>query len=82
MMDYGSRSRLSTLFSPLRYLDHHNVHAQSYTWKRLGRPLDMSKTLEANQIADEKQHFIDLGLDPDDHIITLHLYFKDDLTEA
>merc|ERR1712194_60013 len=65
-----------------RYLLLHNVHAKSYVWKRLGRPLDMTKTLEANGIADEKEEFLALNLDPEEHIITLHLYFKDDLTEA
>ncbi len=65
-----------------RYLQKHNFHVKSYVWKRLGRPLDMERTLEGNGIASEAKEFLDLGLDPDDHIITLHLYFKDDLTEA
>jgi len=30
-----------------------NFHAASYTWKRLGQTLDMSKTLEENGIIDE-----------------------------
>ena len=30
-----------------RYLEL-NEHAASYTWKRLGRPLDMDKTMEEN----------------------------------
>jgi len=65
-----------------RYLDLHNFHVKSYTWKRLGKPLDMQKTLEGNGIKNETEEFLNLGLDPDDHIITLHLYFNDDLTEA
>ena len=32
-----------------RYIDL-NEHSASYTWKRLGRPLDMEKTLEENDI--------------------------------
>lgn len=31
----------------------YNVHAASYTWKRLGKVLDMNKTLQENGIADE-----------------------------
>jgi hypothetical protein len=34
-----------------------NHHAASYTWKRLGKPLDMEKTLEENGIADETAEF-------------------------
>jgi hypothetical protein len=30
----------------------HNKHGGSYTWKRLGRPLDMEKTLAENGIED------------------------------
>lgn len=34
-----------------------NIHASSYTWKRLTKPLDMTKTLEENQIPDEVDEF-------------------------
>jgi hypothetical protein len=34
-----------------------NIHASSYTWKRQTKPLDMSKTLEENQIPDEVDEF-------------------------
>merc|ERR1712048_47351 len=36
----------------VRYLVH-NAHASSYTWKRLGVPLNMAKTLEDNGMKDE-----------------------------
>jgi hypothetical protein len=39
-----------------RYLEI-NHHAGSYTWKRLGKPLDMEKTLEENGIVDETNEF-------------------------
>jgi len=65
-----------------RYLEVHNFHVGSYTWKMLGRPLDLKKTLMQNGIEDQDSDFLDLGMDPDDHIITLHLYFNDDLTEG
>lgn len=59
-----------------------NAHAKSYTWKRLGVPLNMKKTLEENGMKDETEEFQRLGIDPDDHIPVIHLYFDDDLTEA
>mmetsp|Transcript_60741 Transcript_60741/g.130485 ORF Transcript_60741/g.130485 Transcript_60741/m.130485 type:complete len:248 (+) Transcript_60741:81-824(+) len=59
-----------------------NAHAGSYTWKRLGKPLNMDKTLEENGMKDETEEFVRLGIDPDDHIPVIHLYFNDDLTEA
>mmetsp|Transcript_43974 Transcript_43974/g.116245 ORF Transcript_43974/g.116245 Transcript_43974/m.116245 type:complete len:242 (-) Transcript_43974:80-805(-) len=60
----------------------HNAHAGSYTWKRLGKVLNMEKNLEENGMKDETEEFIRLGIDPDDHIPVIHLYFDDDLTEA
>lgn len=59
-----------------------NFHAKSYTWKRLGKPLEMGKTLHDNGMKDETEEFERLGIDPDDHIPTIHLYFDDDMTEA
>ena len=59
-----------------------NDHAASYTWKRLGRPLDMDKTLEENDIPDETEEFVELGLDEDSYIPAIHLYYNDDLTVA
>ena len=57
-----------------------NCHASSYTWKRLGKVLDMDLTLTENGINDETKECIALGIDPDDYIPTIHLYFDDDLT--
>ena len=59
-----------------------NEHAASYTWKRLGRPLDMDKTLEENDIPDETAEFVDLNIDEDAYIACVHLYYNDDLTVA
>ena len=59
-----------------------NDHADSYTWKRFGRPLDMEMTLEENGILDESETFLDLGLDENFYIPALHLYFNDDQTIA
>ena len=59
-----------------------NEHAASYTWKRLGRPLDMDKTLEQNDIPDETDEFIDLNIDEHAYIPAVHLYYNDDLTVA
>ncbi len=59
-----------------------NEHAQSYTWKRLQRPLDMDLTLAENDIPDETDEYISLDIDPDEYIPAIHIYFNDDLTEA
>ena len=64
-----------------RYLEL-NEHAASYTWKRLGRPLDMDKTMEENDIPDESEDFVDLNLDEDNYIPCVHIYYNDDLTVA
>ena len=59
-----------------------NDHANSYTWKRLQRPLDMELTLAENDIPDETEEYISLDIDPDEYIPAIHIYFNDDLTEA
>ncbi|PFH38391.1 flagellar associated protein [Besnoitia besnoiti] len=64
-----------------RYLSE-NDHAGSYMWTRLEKPLDMERTLEENGIPDEEARLRTLGINPDDHIPALHLYFNDDLTVA
>lgn len=62
-----------------RYLPY-NDHAASYTWKILGRPLDMELTLEDNGIEDYAEEFNSLEIDDNLYIPTIHLYFNDDLT--
>lgn len=67
-----------------RYLEI-NAHAHSYTWRRLDpepRDLDMTKTLDGNNIADETEEFEHLGLNADFYIPAINLYYNDDLTEA
>ena len=64
-----------------RYLET-NTHAASYTWKRLGRELQMEKNLSQNDIPDETEELLELGIDLDDYIPAIHLYFDDDLTIA
>ncbi|CAD8058259.1 unnamed protein product [Paramecium primaurelia] len=60
-----------------------NAHAASYTWKRLGKPLDMELTLSANGIPDETDEFEQLGVPESQwYIPAIHLYFNDDLTVA
>ena len=51
-------------------------------WKRLGKLLDMSLTLDANGIADEDNLFEKLGMDTEEYLPAIHLYFSDDLTVA
>lgn len=62
-----------------RYIKY-NSHALSYTWKRLGRPLNMNLTLEENDIPDESEEFAELSIDEDQYIPAIHIYFNDDLT--
>ncbi len=64
-----------------RYLEL-NLHAASYTWKRMGKVLDMSLNLEDNGIPDETEELLELGIDLDDYTPAIHLYFDDDLTIA
>jgi hypothetical protein len=73
-----------------RYLAY-NAHARGYMWKRLGGLLDMTLTLEENGIMDDSDKYEKLGMDPDEFIPTLHIYFRyitfsidssDDLTVA
>lgn len=51
-------------------------------WKRLGNLLDMSQDLEANGILDESATFDKLGMDEEEFLPVIHLYFSDDLTVA
>ena len=64
-----------------RYLKY-NAHAASYTWKYNKRNLDMSKTLQDNNIADDDEEFYQLSMNDDWYLQAIHLYFNDDLTEA
>jgi hypothetical protein len=64
-----------------RYLDI-NAHAASYTWKRLGKTLDMGVNLAGNGIPDEKNELMKLGMPSDSYVQAVHLYFNDDLTIA
>ena len=59
-----------------------NSHAYSYTWKRLGKPLDMAKTLDENGIMDDTRELQELGMPIDDYVPGIHLYFNNDLTVA
>ena len=60
----------------------YNQHAGSYTWKRLGRPLSLDKTLDENSVPDETKIMQDIGMNPEEHVPVLNIYFNDDLTEA
>lgn len=42
----------------------------------------MNKTLEENDIPDETADLTDLGIDEDEYIPAIHLYYNDDLTVA
>ena len=42
----------------------------------------MNKNLEENGIPDETEELLELGIDVDEYIPAIHLYFNDDLTIA
>lgn len=62
-----------------RYLVY-NKHASSYTWKFKGSNLGMDRTLEDNGVKDESEEFYKLGMDEEQFLPALHIYFNDDLT--
>ncbi|KAH1017653.1 hypothetical protein HUJ05_008263 [Dendroctonus ponderosae] len=59
-----------------------NSDADSYTWRYLDKNIDMSKTLEENGIADERDKFTELGLPQNFYIPSIFLYYNDDLKWA
>ena len=77
MIDVASEENLNEILD--RYMVQ-NFHAASYTWKRLGKVLDMTQTLAENGIPDETEECLNLGIDPEEYTPTIHLYFDDDLT--
>jgi len=77
MIDVASEECMNEILD--RYLCQ-NFHAASYTWKRLGKVLDMTLTLADNAIPDETEECLALGIDPEEYTPTIHLYFDDDLT--
>jgi hypothetical protein len=79
VLDVASEETLNEILD--RYLVL-NSHAASYTWKREGKVLDMSKNLEDNDIPDETDELLELGIDLEEYIPAVHLYFNDDLTIA
>ena len=48
-------------FFSIRYLAY-NAHAASYTWKHLGKVLDMNLTMEENGVIDEREDYAKLNL--------------------
>ena len=47
-------------------------------WKRLGTILDMSQTLEGNGVKDETDQFEKLGMNEEEFLPAIHLYFRYD----
>lgn len=67
----------------LRYMEY-NAHATCYTWKQLKDDhfvkLDMHRTLDQIGMPDESSLFENMGIDEDQYIPVVHVYFNDDLT--
>ncbi|KAI8900618.1 hypothetical protein BC833DRAFT_618363 [Globomyces pollinis-pini] len=53
-----------------------NAHAKGYMWKRLSVLLDMSLTLAENGMKDEDEIFDQLGMNSDQWLPVIHLYFR------
>jgi hypothetical protein len=53
-----------------------NGHAKGYMWKRQGILLDMNCTLEENGIPDQSALFERVGMDEDEWLPAIHLYFR------
>ena len=45
-------------------------------WKRLGTLIDMGQNLEQNSIRDESELFEKVGMNQDDYLPAIHLYFR------
>ena len=58
-----------------RYLES-NEHAKGYMWKRLGALLDMNLNLQENGVKDEDELFSKLGMNSDEWLPVIHLYFR------
>eukprot|EP00054_Salpingoeca_dolichothecata_P004916 m.32452 g.32452 ORF g.32452 m.32452 type:complete len:217 (-) comp14971_c0_seq2:46-696(-) len=62
----------------------YNTHTSSYTWKHLGKNLEMDKTLEENSIPDESDLLSSLDINEldDECVAEVQVYYNDDLTEG
>jgi|TARA_B100000482_G_C12546541_1_gene274433 hypothetical protein len=62
----------------------YNAHATCYTWKQLKDEnfvkIDMQKTLDQIGMPDESGLFESMGIDEDQYMPIVHVYFNDDLT--
>ena len=58
----------------------YNSHSQSYTWKHLGKELEMDKTLAENGVPDLADEFYELSIDQHEFVPELQVFFNDDLT--
>ncbi|KAI8819898.1 uncharacterized protein EV422DRAFT_497250 [Fimicolochytrium jonesii] len=73
VLEIASEERLSAIQD--RYLSF-NQHAKGYMWKRQGKLLDMGQTLQENGLADETWMFEATGLDEEEWLPAVHLYFR------
>lgn len=61
-----------------RYLPF-NSDASSYIWCYEDRVLDMNKNLDENDIQDERDEFLNVGLAESTYVPMILLYYTDDL---
>jgi len=62
----------------VRFGYQHNRNAESYVWKRLGRSLDVSKTLDENGVSDDTEALRRLNVEQDYLYPAVHIYFDDE----
>ncbi|XP_076250890.1 cytochrome b5 domain-containing protein 1 [Rhynchophorus ferrugineus] len=59
-----------------------NSDADSYVWRYIDKNIDMSKTLDENNIPDERDIFTEVGLPQNFYVPSIFLYYSDDLKWA
>jgi hypothetical protein len=65
-----------------RYILEWNRHARSYHFKYEGVKIDLSGSLLENGIVCESDRLLELGMNPDEFVPTIMMYFVDDLRVA
>lgn len=78
---YSKVAAEEKLYQILERLLPWNSHVTSYTMKFDGEKLNMDKTLDENEIVDERRKFSQLGLADNCYIPAIQLYYNDDLTK-
>lgn len=68
-----------TLYDIIERYTYINPNAGLYTWKYNGIVLDYNKTLHDNNIIDDSNELIELGINDELYLPELHIYWNDDI---